>query len=57
MDSFSLKLKEEAAPIWEKILKHPFLVEMGEGSLPMEKFVFYFKQDYSYLIEDRKSVV
>ena len=30
---------------------HPFLVEMGEGTLPLDKFRFYVKQDYAYLME------
>jgi thiaminase/transcriptional activator TenA len=49
--SFSDELREEASPIWERILEHPFLSEMGEGSLPLEKFRFYVKQDYAYLVE------
>lgn len=50
-ESFSDSLREEAAPIWESIFIHPFLVEIGEGSLSLDKFVFYVKQDYAYLVE------
>ncbi len=49
--SFSDALREEASHIWEKIFEHPFLAEMGEGNLPLEKFRFYAKQDYAYLVD------
>jgi len=49
--SFSLELRDEAAPIWDRILAHPFLSEMAEGTLPMDKFLFYIKQDHAYLVE------
>ena len=37
--------------LWEKILTHPFLIELGEGRLPLDVFRFYVKQDYVYLLE------
>ena len=37
--------------IWDAIMDHPFLVEMSEGSLPIEKFRFYIVQDYAYLVD------
>lgn len=43
-------LRESAMDIWERILNHPFVTELFEGSLPMEKFKFYITQDYNYLI-------
>lgn len=51
MVSFSQELRDEAAPIWDKIHAHPFLAEMANGTLPMEKFRFFIKQDYAYLFE------
>ncbi len=48
---YSEILREEASPIWERIFEHPFLVELAEGRLPLDKFRFYVKQDYAYLIE------
>ena len=50
-DSFSESLRQAADPIWKKIFVHPFLVEMGEGTLTLDKFRFYVKQDYAYLME------
>jgi thiaminase/transcriptional activator TenA len=49
--SFSDSLRREADSLWTKILTHPFLVEMGEGTLPLDTFRFYVKQDYAYLVE------
>ena len=48
--SLSQKL-HAAAPIWQKTLAHPFVVGLGNGSLPLEKFQFYMCQDYIFLIE------
>ena len=25
-------------PLWENTVTHPFVIELGEGSLPQEKF-------------------
>ncbi|ADI31878.1 thiaminase II [Staphylothermus hellenicus] len=44
------RLREEANSIWDKIFKHPFVVELFKGSLPMEKFRYYVIQDYNFLI-------
>lgn len=51
MIRFCEKLREEADPIWKKILIHPFINEIYETSLPIEKFRFYVKQDYPFLIQ------
>jgi len=50
-EGFSKRLREESASIWEGIFAHPFLVEVGRGDLPLDKFRFYVKQDYAYLME------
>jgi thiaminase/transcriptional activator TenA len=49
VSEFSSALRNIASPIWDKILHHPFLREMSEGLLPLDKFQFYLKQDYYYL--------
>ncbi len=48
---FSENLREDAAHIWEKIFAHPFLTGIGEATLPLDKFKFYVKQDYTYLVD------
>lgn len=39
----------EAVPVYEKILREPFVVELADGTLPREKFDFYIGQDAIYL--------
>ncbi len=46
---FSSYLWQLAAPIWEAVSAHPFLSELQDGSLPIEKFRYYILQDYLYL--------
>jgi len=51
MDTFSNQLRKDVDPIWQRILFHPYLVEISNATLPIEKFMFYIKQDYSFLIQ------
>jgi len=44
------RLRKDADRIWEKIIQHPFVVELYRGDLPLEKFKFYILQDYHYLV-------
>ncbi|RLG76948.1 MAG: thiaminase II [Thermoprotei archaeon] len=43
-------LRREADGVWKAIFNHPFVVELFEGTLPMDKFKFYVLQDYNYLL-------
>ncbi len=45
------ELRSAAAPIWQAIYRHPFVVEMGRGILAKEQFRFFISQDYLYLKE------
>jgi thiaminase (transcriptional activator TenA) len=49
--SWSTSLRAEAEPIWGAILDHPFLRELGAGTLPIDRFRFFLTQDYPYLKE------
>jgi thiaminase/transcriptional activator TenA len=49
LNTFSEELRNEAAPLWERIFRHPFLQEIRSGQLPLEKFRYYLVQDYHYL--------
>jgi len=51
----SEKLRKDTGHIWEKIFEHPFVVELYNGSLPIEKFKFYILQDYNYLVDAIKN--
>lgn len=54
MGKFTERLFENVQPIWEKNHYHPFVQELGNGSLKREKFIHYMKQDYVYLIDYAK---
>jgi thiaminase (transcriptional activator TenA) len=49
--SLFARVQEQAAPIRERILAHPFVRGLGDGSLAPERFQFYMRQDYLFLIE------
>jgi len=49
-------LRKMADPIWEAIFKHPFVVELYSGALPLEKFRYYLLQDYNYLVNFAKAL-
>jgi thiaminase/transcriptional activator TenA len=49
MENFSEQLRAEAEPIWRRIFAQPFLREIKDGTLPLEKFRYYLGQDYLYL--------
>jgi thiaminase/transcriptional activator TenA len=52
--SFSRGLKEKAKKVWEDGYNHPFVQELGKGTLDKEKFKFYLLQDYLYLLQYAK---
>ena len=52
--SFSRSLKAKASKVWEEGYNHPFVQELGMGSLDKEKFKFYLLQDYHYLLQYAK---
>lgn len=51
---FTNYLFENNKELWEGYLNHPFIKEIGEGTLPKEKFLNYLIQDYLYLKEFAK---
>ncbi|MFW6100077.1 MAG: thiaminase II [Bacteroidota bacterium] len=44
-------LDEAAEPVYQGLIRHPFNVELAEGTLPEEKFRFYISQDIDYIGE------
>lgn len=48
---FTDLLRQQAAPIWEAEYAHPFVRGIGDGSLVPERFAFWVRQDYLFLIE------
>lgn len=47
--SFSNQLRQLAKPIWDAQLAHPFVVALGNGTLPERKFKYYILQDARFL--------
>jgi thiaminase/transcriptional activator TenA len=44
-------LRAEAAKFWDAQHRHPFVRGIGDGTLDLEKFRFWIRQDYLFLIE------
>jgi len=53
---FSQSLREENWALWNRILDHPFIVELSSGTLPLGNFIYYIQQDYLYLIDFARCV-
>ncbi|WP_252236360.1 TenA family protein [Clostridium sp. CH2] len=49
--SFVKTLVDNSMDIWETYLKHPFIIELQQGTLDIEKFKNYIVQDSIYLKE------
>ncbi len=49
--SFYREMRQKADPLWRAIFGHPFVKGIGNGTLPWDRFEFYLKQDYAYLID------
>jgi thiaminase/transcriptional activator TenA len=46
---FSEELRKKAQKIWDTQLTHPFVVALGNGTLPERKFKYYILQDARFL--------
>jgi thiaminase/transcriptional activator TenA len=49
--SSSDMLRKDCASIWTALHQHPFITELAEGTLPLDKFRFFLEQDVFYLQE------
>lgn len=48
---FSDDLRAAAADVWEAQHAHPFVRGIGDGTLPVDRFRHYVRQDYVYLVD------
>ena len=48
---FSDELRLKCAHIWDMEQRHPFVTGIGDGSLPLENFQYYMRQDYIFLVD------
>ncbi|OWT38380.1 phosphomethylpyrimidine kinase [Cryptococcus neoformans] len=46
---FLTHLIQSDLPLWKSYVRHPFVVQLGKGTLPRKCFEHYIKQDYHYL--------
>ena len=49
--SFADDIERRSKPIRQAILRHPFITGIGDGTLDVERFKYYVRQDYVYLID------
>lgn len=47
---FAGEMRARTAPLWDAIHGHPFVRGIGDGTISRERFEFYLRQDYVYLI-------
>lgn len=48
---FSEELRRLAAPVWRAQLAHPFVRGLAAGTLDLDRFRFWVRQDYRFLVE------
>lgn len=48
---FSARLRRTAEPIWAAQHAHPFVRGIGDGTLDLEPFKYWIRQDYLFLID------
>jgi thiaminase/transcriptional activator TenA len=49
--AFTDELFSGVRPIWDAQLAHPFVRGLGDGSLPVDRFARWIRQDYRYLTD------
>jgi len=47
--ALSERLRQSVLPLWERQREHPFVVALGNSSLPRTNFEFYIRQDALFL--------
>jgi len=50
-ERFTDRLRQKAAGIWEAQRQHPFVRGIADGTLDLERFKLWLRQDYVFLIE------
>ncbi|HLA41257.1 MAG TPA: thiaminase II [Candidatus Glassbacteria bacterium] len=48
---FTRQMADYCGDEWKRMHTHPFVEEIGRGTLARDKYIFYLEQDYVYLIE------
>ena len=50
-ERFTQRLRRLAEPIWRAQHQHPFVRGIGDGTLELERFKHWVRQDYLFLVE------
>jgi thiaminase/transcriptional activator TenA len=50
-EGLSARLRRAAEPVWAAQHAHPFVRGIGDGTLPVDRFAFWVRQDYLFLVE------
>lgn len=45
------EMRATSADIWDRLHAHPFLRELADGTLPLEKFRYFLEQDNFFLVD------
>jgi thiaminase/transcriptional activator TenA len=48
---FSAEMREKSARSWDLEKRHPFVVGIGDGTLSLDRFRYYMRQDYLFLVD------
>jgi len=48
--SFTEEIRRKVDPLWRKEQNHPFVLGIGDGTLPVDNFQYYLKQDFAFLM-------
>ncbi|MFD1634448.1 thiaminase II [Haloplanus ruber] len=49
--AFTDDLQPTATALWDEIVAHPMVARLGDGTLDVEPFEYWVRQDYVYLID------
>ena len=55
VQGYSQRLRQSVGTLWQRQLTHPFVVALGNGTLPRANFEFYIRQDALFLDELTKT--
>ncbi len=50
-ENFYQQLRSRTETLWSATMNHPFVTGIGNGTLSKDRYEFFLKQDYIYLIE------
>jgi thiaminase/transcriptional activator TenA len=53
--TFSAELRDAADDLWQAQFEHPFVRGIADGTLDADRFRFFIRQDYLYLIDYGRS--